>query len=105
MSFNVDDWGTTVKDYAGYDDNGTEKGGVNWNRSCRVGACYNFDGTNDNISIADSSRLDITTEITLEAWINTTSNNMAIIEKRGPFTTYFNGYLCSKVCNKGFISS
>ena len=59
--------GTTAYDSSGYGNNGTINGanavtGI-------VGYALSFDGVNDYVRVSDSSSLDITDAITLEAWI------------------------------------
>ncbi len=62
---------TSIIDFA-KQNNGTAIGGANYNSSGRYGGCYNFDGTDDYIQIADNSNLDVNT-ITLSAWVNLAS--------------------------------
>ena len=51
----------------------------------RMGTALNFDGTDDYVEVPDSSSLDITDEITIEAWINpsTLGGYQYIVSKRG----------------------
>lgn len=59
-----DTWGTN---------NGTVSSSPVVTPNCVSGSCYYFDGVDDYISIPDSSSLDITDAITLEAWVNIAS--------------------------------
>ncbi len=61
-----------VRDYSGYENNGTISDITAWNSSsdCISGGCYGFDGDDDYITVLDSSSLNITNEITVMAWIN-----------------------------------
>jgi glucose/arabinose dehydrogenase/PKD repeat protein len=44
--------------------------GATWSASGRYGAALSFDGSNDLVSINDANALDLTTGMTLEAWVN-----------------------------------
>ncbi len=48
---------------------GTPNGNLNQNTSCKIDGADDFNGVNTNITIEDSSSLDITDAITIEAWI------------------------------------
>ncbi|KKP84865.1 MAG: MSHA biogenesis protein MshQ, partial [Candidatus Moranbacteria bacterium GW2011_GWF2_35_54] len=51
---------------------------------CKSGKCLEFDGTGDYVEINDNSSLDLTNDVTLEAWIkpqSTTPSNQTIISK------------------------
>ena len=61
--------GTTATDQSTFGNNGTLVNGVTRASAGRFGKCVQFDGINDIITVADSASLDITTAITLEAWI------------------------------------
>jgi hypothetical protein len=63
--------GTTTADAAGGDNPGTLVGPA-WTVQGRYGTALNFDGTNDYVAVADADDLDLTTALTLEAWINPT---------------------------------
>ena len=58
--------------------------GATWSASGRYGAALNFDGTNDLVTVNDANVLDLTTGMTLEAWVNpdvAPSNWRSIIAK------------------------
>jgi hypothetical protein len=61
--------GTTTDDASGNGNIGTISGAT-WNAAGRSGAALSFDGINDWVTIADSNSLDLTTGMTLEAWVN-----------------------------------
>jgi len=60
--------GNIVYDTSGNNNDGTIYG-ANWTTG-KYGSGLEFDGTNDYISVPDDSSLDITDEITIEAWFN-----------------------------------
>jgi hypothetical protein len=47
--------------------------GPTWSASGRNGGALAFDGVNDFVSVADHNELDLTTGMTLEAWVNPTA--------------------------------
>ncbi|MBI3466480.1 MAG: hypothetical protein HY000_25990 [Planctomycetes bacterium] len=61
--------GATVSDVSGQGNHGTITGPT-WTPSGRFGGALSFDGVNDLITIADADSLDLTTGMTLEAWVN-----------------------------------
>jgi hypothetical protein len=50
--------------------NGTPENGVIQDASGRINGADNFDGVDDYVEVPDSSSLDITNAVTIEAWIN-----------------------------------
>ena len=60
--------GTAVTDSSGTGNAGTITGATR-SASGRYGGALSFDGLNDLVSIADSNSLDLTTGMTLEAWV------------------------------------
>ena len=62
--------GTIANDNSGNGNTGTLTNGPTWSASGKYGAAVLFDGTNDLVSITDANSLDLTTGMTLEAWIN-----------------------------------
>lgn len=60
--------GSTLTDVSGNGNTGSISG-ASWTSSGRYGSALSFDGTNDLVTIADASSLDLTTGMTLEAWV------------------------------------
>jgi hypothetical protein len=61
--------GVLTGDSSGYDNIGTLSTGPTWVDG-KYGKALSFDGINDYVEVPDSDSLDITNEITIEAWIN-----------------------------------
>ena len=64
--------GTNAADASGSGNTGT-LAGAGWNASGRFGKAVSFDGVNDWVSVADSASLDVTSGITIEAWLRPTA--------------------------------
>jgi hypothetical protein len=62
--------GTTTADVSGNGNAGTLAGGTAWSATGRFGKALSFDGVNDLVSVADAAALDLTTGMTIEAWVN-----------------------------------
>jgi glucose/arabinose dehydrogenase/PKD repeat protein len=60
--------GTTLTDVSGHGHPGTVTGPV-FSTDGHSGGALSFDGVNDYVSIADEAELDLTTGMTLEAWV------------------------------------
>ena len=60
--------GTSVADSSGRGNNGTVSGAA-WVQG-RFGSALSFDGVNDMVTVLDSASLDLSTGMTLEAWVN-----------------------------------
>lgn len=65
--------GTTVADRSGYANTGTISGAI-WSNQGKFGSALSFDGADDWVTVADSPSLDLTTGMTLEAWVYPTAN-------------------------------
>jgi len=65
--------GTIAGDNSGSNNNGTLTNGPVWSASGKFGAAIQFDGTDDYINIPDANSLDLTTGMTIEAWVNPTN--------------------------------
>jgi hypothetical protein len=63
--------GTTVYDSSGNQNTGTVSGAARV--AGKYGRALKFDGVNDMVSIADSASLDLSTAMTLEAWVKPTA--------------------------------
>jgi hypothetical protein len=89
--------GTTLGDSSGSGNVGTITGGAVWNTAGKFGKALSFDGVNDIVNVADSASLDLTTGMTLEAWVRPTSQSgyRTIIMKDVPgelsYTLYGSG--------------
>ena len=63
--------GATVTDSSSLGNTGTLEGATRV-AGGKYGAALSFDGTNDRVRIPDSASLDLTSGMTLEAWVNPT---------------------------------
>jgi hypothetical protein len=61
--------GTTTADASGTGNNGTITGAT-WTTAGKYGKALSFNGTSSWVTVADSVSLDVTTGMTLEAWVN-----------------------------------
>src|SRR5712664_1974370 len=61
--------GTTVADSSGNNNTGTISGAT-WTTAGKFGSALVFNGTNSWVSISDTPSLQLTTGMTLEAWVN-----------------------------------
>ena len=64
--------GTTAADASGKQNTGAISG-AQWVAQGRYGAALRFDGVNDLVSVADAASLDLTSGMTLEAWVKPTA--------------------------------
>jgi len=64
--------GASVTDLSGSGNSGTASG-TEWSTSGRYGTALSFDGTSSTVTIPDSDSLDLTSAMTVEAWINPTA--------------------------------
>ncbi len=60
--------GTTVTDASGTGNNGAI-GSASWTASGKYANALSFNGTSSKVTVADSASLDLTTGMTLEAWV------------------------------------
>jgi hypothetical protein len=63
--------GLTANDASGTGNNGALAGPV-WNAAGRFGQALSFDGINDWVTVPDANSLDLTTGLTVEAWVRPT---------------------------------
>ncbi len=76
--------GTTAYDSTQNNNDGKISGATWQNEDmCVSGKCFYFDGSSDKISMADSTVLDISSPLTVSAWIkpNTVSGSQIIVDK------------------------
>ena len=64
---------TYTKDYSGYGNDGTVNGATFNRTGGKIGGAYEFDGVDDYVEVPNSASLNITNEITIEAWIKPAS--------------------------------
>jgi chitodextrinase len=64
--------GTALADVSGNGNNGTISGAT-WTTAGKSGGALTFDGMGDVVTIADASSLDLTSGMTLEAWVRPTA--------------------------------
>ncbi|PKH40185.1 Glucose/arabinose dehydrogenase, beta-propeller fold [Nocardioides alpinus] len=82
--------GGTAADSSGRGNTGTLSGPA-WTTDGRYGGALVFDGTNDMVSVADSASLDLTTGMTLSAWVRPTtlgSWRQVLLKERPQGLTY-----------------
>jgi hypothetical protein len=65
--------GTAVGDASGNSNNGVVAGNAAWTTQGRFGPALSLDGVDDLVTIPDAPSLDLTTGMTLEAWVNPTA--------------------------------
>jgi hypothetical protein len=64
--------GTTTTDHSGKGNTGTLSGAT-WTTAGQAGTAISFDGVNDRINVNDAASLDLTSGMTLEAWVYPTA--------------------------------
>ena len=89
--------GTTLTDRSGSGNHGTIANAT-WTTSGNYGQALVFNGTSSWVTIADAPTLDLTTGMTLEAWIypTTTSGVRDILDQRGVKCRYLQS-VCAKL--------
>jgi PKD repeat protein len=78
--------GTRLNDVSGRGNHGTISGAT-WTTSGRYGRALFFDGTNDWVTVNDSSSLDLSSGMTLEAWVyptRTPTSRTTVLLKEQP---------------------
>ena len=91
--------GTTVADQSGNGNNGTVAN-TTWASSGKYGKALSFNGTSSRVTVPNSASLQLTTGMTLEAWVNPTTVSSAwrdVIEKGND-----NYYLMGTTDHSGF---
>ena len=101
--------GTTVTDVSGMGNHGTLSGAI-WTTSGRYGKALSFDGVNDWVTIPAAASLNLTTGMTLEAWVyptTTLTNWRAVLVKEGsghaPYYLYASSSYANRPAGGGFI--
>ena len=81
--------GTSVADASGNGNVGAV-GSASWVTTGRFGNALSFNGTNARVTVADSASLDLTTAMTLEAWVlPTVGGGWRDVIYKGPDDIYF----------------
>ncbi|MEY2571560.1 MAG: hypothetical protein QOE63_1910, partial [Acidimicrobiaceae bacterium] len=83
--------GTVANDASGKGNTGTLGGGPTWTTGGRFGGALTFDGVNDWVTVPDSSSLDLTGPMTLEAWVRPralTAWNTVLMKEFGTYYAY-----------------
>ena len=87
--------GTTLVDRSGNGRTGTVSGAT-WTSQGKSGGALSFDGVNDWVTVADANALDLTTGMTLEAWVYPTASGSGswrnVIIKERPSGEVYNLY-------------
>jgi hypothetical protein len=80
--------GSSVADVSGNGNGGVVLGGATWSTAGRFGNALAFNGSNSSVKIPDSATLDLTTGMTLEAWVrpNSLTGWACVILKERPDT-------------------
>jgi chitodextrinase len=95
-AYSLDQSGSTVADASGNGNAGTVSGAT-WTAGGRYGGAYSFNGTSSYIDVPDSPSLDLTTGMTLEAWVDPAAasswRNVLMKEQPGMlvYSLYANG--------------
>ncbi len=86
--------GTTVNDTSGNSNTGTWSGtGAHWTPG-KIGFAGNFNGSDDYVSVGDTTSLQLTTTGTVEAWIYPTSvSGTHVIFRKNNGSSPFDGYI------------
>ena len=83
--------GTTVADVSGSGNTGTVNGAT-WTTAGRNGGALSFDGANDWVTVKGSSSLQLTSGMTVEAWVRPTSLasgwRTVVVKERPGFLDY-----------------
>ena len=66
--------GTSTADASGQSNTGTLNGGATWSAAGKSGKAVSFNGTSGMVTVADKASLDLTSAMTLSAWVNPSAN-------------------------------
>jgi hypothetical protein len=81
--------GTTVADASGNGNRGAI-GSATWTASGKYGSALSFNGASARVTVADANSLDLTTGMTLEAWVNPTAGGgWRDVIYKGPDDIYY----------------
>src|SRR6185503_5381424 len=85
--------GTTAEDLFGEHDGEIE--GASWFDNGRYGSALSFDGENDCVTVEDAPDLQLTEELTIEAWVKPKGSGKSepVIFKETPFFGTYSLYL------------
>jgi hypothetical protein len=64
--------GTTAGDLSGSGNGGTLSAGTSWTAAGKFGNALQFNGSTSGVTVSDAASLDLTTGMTLEAWVRPT---------------------------------
>jgi hypothetical protein len=82
--------GTSTTDSSGRGHTGAISGAT-WSATGKYGKALSFDGVNDLVNVADTAALDLTTGMTIEAWVRPTSLaswRTVVLKERGSGLSY-----------------
>ena len=78
--------GSVVYDSTGNNNIGYLEGGISWTEAGHSGSALYFDGLSGRINIPKTESMDLTEQVSLEAWINRDgTQNGTIFSRNGPF--------------------
>jgi hypothetical protein len=89
--------GTTIADASGHGNTGTVSN-TTWSSTGHSGSALSFNGTNSWVTVPDSASLDLTSGMTLEAWVKPTQSGgwqTALIKEDAPQTELSYGLYAS----------
>ena len=91
--------GTTIRDISGNGNNGTISGAT-WTTSGKYGNALVFNGANALVTVNNSASLQLSTAMTLEAWVNplVVSNDWQDVIYKGNDNYYLEGPPATGVC-------
>jgi PKD repeat protein len=91
------DGGTSVTDISGNGHTGTVSGST-WSPDGKFGGALAFDGVDDWVTVADSALLDLTSGMTLSAWVYPTAGGgyREVLIKEAPGSEAYNLYASSE---------
>src|SRR4051812_33519121 len=73
-AYSFDQSGTTFADASGNANHATGSG-TTWSSAGKYGGALSFNGTSSIVSIADSPSLDLSSGLTIEAWVQPTASS------------------------------